>query len=408
MSTAVVAKDPAEVIKDFEAALGKKLDAFNAEQKSAVDAAVKTEVEKGIAAMRAEMARHSLPGAAEETHKGEKFSFSKALGSMTLGEAKGRSVAPLEWEVRDQLMKKSLLDGIRAKAMSFGIDTAGGFFIPTEVLQDQLIPLLYSNTVLGPAPAGVGATRLANQGNAVIQIPRVSGGVTSYWIGEASTITASDMAGQMIKLEPHGLAALTIRSVLLGNLGNPGFDAMLKADMAKSLGLKAELGILRGTGASGQPLGLAFTSGVNTSAVTYNAPTYDELSDAIGAVEQDNALNGNLGWVMAWDDLQYIRKIKDVTGGTDNKSNIQPLGPRSLLEGTRGQETLLGFPVRMSTQLTAGDNFFGNWSDLVIADWGAMALDMTDALGFLTAQTHVRALMFLDSAVRHPVSFNVG
>jgi HK97 family phage major capsid protein len=398
--------DAPELIKQFEQVVGKKLDEHDAAQKANFEKFVDDKIKAATEDMKREMAVHSLPGSADATHKGEKFNFAKALGSFAKGPS-GRSLAPLEWEMSDQMRKQGVCDALRQKAMSFGVDTAGGFIVPSEVLKDQIIPLLYAKSIV----AELGATRLDGLTTGVVMIPRVGGGVTAYWIGEGSTITASDMRFEQMKLEPHGLAAVSVASLLLSNLANPGFDTMLKADMARALALKQDLGALKGTGASGQPIGILNTTGVNASGVS-STPTFDELSDAIGAVEEDNALEGNLGWALSWADLQAIRKMKDATAPPatpgDGDVNVQPLGSRSLLTGTRGNEELMGFKVRMSTQLAAGDVIFGNWADLVLANWGAMALDMTDAVGFLTAQTHVRALLFTDTGVRHAVSFNVG
>jgi HK97 family phage major capsid protein len=286
--------------------------------------------------------------------------------------------------------------------MSFATDTAGGFLVPNEVATAMLIPLLYAKSVV----MDLGATSLPNLTKAPFQIPRVSGGTTGYWLGEAATITPSDMAAQMLSLNPHGLAALTVISDLLQTLDNPGVEAMVNQDQARQLALQLDLKALKGTGASGTPIGVINATGVNTSGVSAT-PTYDELLDAVGAVQEDNALEGNLGWAIAYADLQLIRKMKDAVGA-DNKASVQPLGDRSLLSGTAPNEMLLGYKVRMSTQLATGDIVFGNWADLIVAQWGGLRLDMTNALGFATGQTHIRALTYADVGVRHAVSFNVG
>jgi HK97 family phage major capsid protein len=99
--------------------------------------------------------------------------------------------------------------------------------------------------------------------------------------------------------------------------------------------------------------------------------------------------------------------MKDVTGGTDNKANIQPMGTRALLTGTASDRRLLEYPVKVSTQLSDGDVYFGNWADVIVAQWGGLRLDMTNAVGFTTAQNHIRALTYVDSGLRHPQSFCV-
>ena len=363
---------------DLLTKLEKKIDEANAKLQADIDARLKT---------------FSVPGSQDATHRGKKFSFTRAMASIA---ANDPSIAPLEWEMHHELKKQS-------KAMGLSPDTAGGFLVPNEVAQDQLIPLLYAKSVV----ADLGATKLDGLTRSPFQIPRVSGGTTGYWVAEAGSITASDLTTAMLSMSPHGLAALTLVSDLLQQLDNTAVENMIKNDQATQLALQLDLKALRGTGASNTPIGVINASGVNTSSVS-STPTYDELVDAVGAVQEDNALEGNLGWAIAFADLQLIRKMKDVTGGTDNKSNIQPLGTRSLLTGVAPDERLLGYKCRMSTQLTTGDIVFGNWADMIIANWGGVRLDMTNALGFATAQTHIRTLTYADVGIRHAVSFNVG
>lgn len=394
MTTATADPVVDAVVKRVETEVGKRFDAMSVEQKAAVESAVKAEVARLSAELEAKYSQHSLPGSADATHKGKPYSLARAMASIA---SRDPSIAPMETAMHEELKKSS-------KAMSFATDTAGGFLVPNEVAVDKLIPLLYAKSIV----MDLGATNLQGLTKAPFQIPRVSGGTTAGWFGEAGTLSDSSMATELLSMSPHGLYAVTIISDLLQQLDNPSVEQMIAADQARQMALSLDLKALKGTGASNTPIGVINATGVNASAIS-NPPTYDELSDAIGAVEEDNALDGNLGWAISWADLQSIRKMKDVTGGTDNKSNIQPLGPRSLIEGARGSETLLGFKVRMTTQLAVTEGpIFGNWADMVVGQWGGLRLDMTNVLGLLTGQSHIRTLTYADIALRHAVSFNVG
>lgn len=385
-----------QLLAQFNAEVQKSLDKRDNDLLEKLSKQIKDTVTAECAAIAAKYAVQSLPGSADAEHKGKKYSIVRGMAAVA---QRDPSIAPMEWAMNDELRK--------SKAMSHAVDTAGGFLVPNEVATEQLIPLLYAKSVV----MDLGAMSLPNLTKSPFQIPRVSGGTTGYWIGEAATITPSDMATQMLSLNPHGLAALTVISDLLQTLDNPGVENMVKADMARQLALQLDLKALKGTGASGTPIGVINASGVNTSSVSAT-PTYDELLDAVGAVQEDNALEGNLGWAIAYADLQLIRKMKDKTQAPatpgDGDVNVQPLGTRTLLTGTAPNEMLLGYKVRMSTQLATGDIVFGNWADMIVAQWGGLRLDMTNALGFATAQTHVRALTYADVGIRHAVSFNVG
>lgn len=354
------------------------------------------------AALEKKFSTFSLPGSAEEKHKGQKYSFAKAMQSVL---QRNPSLAPMEHAMSEEL--RGFVG--TTKAMSFGNDASVGFLVPNEVMQSEIIPLLYPQLVIKQ----LGARMLDGLTRAPIQFPKVSGGTTAGWIGEGGTLTPSDMSTQMVEATPHGLYAVTVISHLLSLLENSGAEAMIREDMATAMALKWDLACVKGTGSSSQPRGIINWSGVNTASISNTVPTYDELLGAINAVREDNALQGKLGWLFSNADLFLLEKMKDKTvppaTAGDGDVNVQPLGTRQWLSGAWPNYSLLGFPLKSTTQLANGEGpIFGNWNDLVMCRWGGMSLTMTDALGLLTGQSHIRLLMWVDNVVRQPVSFNVG
>lgn len=374
--------------KDFNDELGKTFDKRNGELLEQLQKRIDDAINAQNAELTKRFATFSLPGAETEKHKGKKFSFARAMAGVASGDY---SVCPMEREMHD---------AIKAKAMSFGTDTAGGFLVPNEVLVSELIPLLYAESVA----MTLGATSLNGLTRAPIQIPRVNGGTTAYWVAEASAITPSDAALQQLQLSPRGLAALTVISDLLQILDNTGVEAMLRQDMARQLALKLDLAIMKGTGGT-QPQGIIGYTGVNTATLT-DPTTYDELLAFVSEVRNDNALMGRLGWAVSNADMLEMEQMKDAVGA-DNKASVQTLGSRMLLSGSAADRRLLEYPVKVSTQLADGNVIFGNWADVIIAQWGGMRLDMTNAVSFTSAQSHIRALTYVDVGLRHPQSFCV-
>jgi HK97 family phage major capsid protein len=378
--------DIPELTKQLESVFGKKLEEFNAEQKAATAKAI----EEKFKAYEAELARKSavfsLPGSADATHKGRKFSLVRAIAGLITGDF---SICEME---------RAMHNEVKAKAMSFGSDTAGGFLVPNEVMLSEIIPLLRAESVA----MQLGATQIGVNGKAPLQIPRVSGGTTAYWVAEAGTITSSDLTLEQLQLTPRMLAALTVVSDLLSVLDSPGIENMIRQDMAQALALKLDLAVMKGTGGT-QPQGIIGYTGVNTTTISDPA-TYDQLLAAISEVRADNALAGRLGWAVSNADMLELEQIKDVSSGGTNTSH-QQLQRRQLLnpDGTQ----LLGYPIKVSTQLADGNIIFGNWADVVIAQWGGLRLEATNAVGFTSAQNHIRALTYVDVGLRHPQSFCV-
>jgi HK97 family phage major capsid protein len=162
-----------------------------------------------------------------------------------------------------------------------------------------------------------------------------------------------------------------------------------------------DLAALNGSGASGQPIGVFGTTGVGTSTLT-DPTTYNELLAFISTVRGNNGLKGSLGWAVSNADMIEIEQMIDTdSGGTNTRSQVHER--RRLLSETG--DRMLGYPVKVSTQLTDGKVAFGNWNDLVIAQWGGMALATTNAVGFLTGQAHVRMISLFDIGIRQPKSF---
>lgn len=388
-----------ETVKSLLAQIDEKVAAGESRQAETIKT-LETKIDEALDAMRAEVSKSlsafSLPGSAEETHDGEKFSFSRMFYGVATGDW---SQSGLEHEISKAAREKA------QKAMATSPDTAGGFLIPTEVLLDQVIPLLYSNSVT----MTLGARDLGGLRAIPTTIPRVSGGTTAYWVGEGSTITASDMTLANISLSPKILATLTAFSDLLGSVGVPSIDQMIREDMAMQAALKLDLAALKGTGSGGEPTGVMNTSGIGTSALdlSTSGAAYDDLLAMRSNVRGNNALTGSLGWAFANADFLLLEQYKDATAGST--ANVQPTQRRTLLETRGNDDYVLGSRAMVSTQLTGGasplEAIFGNWADLVVASWGGMRVDTTNAVGFTTGQNHIRTMQYVDIGVRHAESF---
>ena len=69
--------------------------------------------------------------------------------------------------------------------------------------------------------------------------------------------------------------------------------------------------------------------------------------------------------------------------------------------------TLNGFPLHVSTHMPTDQLLFGNFSELLVATWGAVGLMSDPYTDFSKGTTGVRAIAPIDIAVRHAVSFAV-
>ena len=357
-------------------------------------------LEEAIGALKdkaSEEARNHLPGV-EVAKQGERDAFSLARACRALAR-KDFSSAPYEQEVFSEM---------KSKAMSQGTDTAGGYIVPEEAIA-QVIEKLKAQVVA----YDLGARDMACTG-VPCTIPKLTTAATGYWVSENSTITSSDLGFEQINMTPKTVAGRVVLSNLLLETSQPTADQIIEEDLAQQLGLAVDLGVLNGSsgGGAGEPVGIMQTSGVGTVVSASDAdtpPTVAEMMEFISDLDAANALRGRLGWCVHPLMMSQIRQMTE-----DTSSAYVPL--TRLNTGDGFATTLFGYPFRTSTQMTAPTTgsgncersmLFGNWDDVMIARWGGMRLLASDTSddAFSKDQTHIRATMRVDVALRHPESF---
>jgi len=338
--------------------------------------------------------RGHLPGVEAATPDSGKEGFSMARACRALAR-KDFKDAPYEAEVFAEM---------KEKAMSAGVDPSGGYIVPEDAIT-AVIERLKANVIAYE----LGARDLPCTG-VPVTIPKLTTSATGYWVSENSTITSSDLGFEQINMTPKTVAGRVILSNLLLETSTPTADSIIEEDLASQLGLSLDAGVLNGSGAAGEPQGIMQTAGVGTfatSLTTAAAPTVPEMMAALDDLAVANAMRGRVGWALHPLALSKIRQITVNGGGAS-----VPITAVSTSEGF--SETLFGYPFRTSTQMTAPTGavdtrsmLFGNFDDVMVARWGGLRLLASDTSddAFSKDQTHIRATMRCDVALRHPESF---
>jgi HK97 family phage major capsid protein/HK97 family phage prohead protease len=228
-----------------------------------------------------------------------------------------------------------------------------------------------------------------------VAIPKKATSASAAWIAtEGGAATESEMTTTSITMVPRQLAAFTDITRQLRQQSSLDVENLVRDDLAQSLALAVDLAALQGSGSSGQPTGIKNTSGVNTTTFSAAAPTFAEIVAMETAVANDNALMGNLSYIMTaagYGGLKTTEKASNTA-----QFVVEPGG------------TVNGYRSIVSNQVTAGDFYFGNFSDLLIGMW-ANGVDITIDPYSLSTTGSIRivAFMTVDAAVRHAVSFCV-
>lgn len=236
-----------------------------------------------------------------------------------------------------------------------------------------------------------GATLLRGlQGNVVI--PKKTAASSGAWIAtEGSAATESEFTSGSVTMSPKVIGAFTDATRLLLQQSSLDVENLIRDDLTQALALAIDLGALAGSGSSGQPTGIANTSGINSSTFAAASPTFIEIVAMESLVAADNALIGNLSYICTPADYGTLK-----TTSKDSGSGQFVVNPDGLMNG---------YNVVRSNQVTSGDFYFGNFADLLIGLYGSLDITVDPYSLSNTGSVRIVALQTCDVAVRHAVSF---
>jgi HK97 family phage major capsid protein len=306
-------------------------------------------------------------------------------------------------------------------AQSWMDETLGGALVaPPEF--GELIQLFRNKDAL--INAGARVVPLPPSGR--LKYPRQTAPTTGYWVGEGTTtggITQSNFNTGSLLLEGKKCAALVYVNNELIRFASPATEAVLRADMTKTLSLTADFAGLQGVGSTTQPLGLVNTTNVVSSTPT-TAPSGNNLGkispqDIYTMIGQIEANNGEFqGWILrpelfyalvgaragTWNGTTQVQQgqfVMDQFRGVGQgfgpivagfKATTTPQCPRNRIQGTTTNGTVM---------------FGGQWDDYIMAMFGSIEFAQAtqgDTM-FANDQTLVRAILTIDMAPRHPGVF---
>lgn len=273
--------------------------------------------------------------------------------------------------------------------MTAGTANQGGVLVQTGVEAQSFIELLRARTVLGQ----LGATMLSGlQGN--VTIPRQTAAGTAVWLAnEASTITESQATLGQLSLSPKNVGAYTEVSRQLMLQSSPSADQLVMNDLVAVLARAIDLAGLEGSGASGQPTGISLTAGIG--AVTGTTLAYAGVIEFQSDVAAANALAPNCAYVTT-PAVAALLSTRQRFSSTDT-----PLWSGNLLDGN-----MAGFRAQSTTAVTAASMVFGDFSQVVIAEWGMLELALNPFANFAAAITGIRAIQTVDVGIRYAGAFS--
>jgi len=295
------------------------------------------------------------------------------------------------------------------KQMSATTPSEGGFLIGEQYSED-IIPLLLSKTTV----MELGARRIPMpKGN--LNLPKLTGGATSYYIGENQNATKSQPSFGNIKLSSKKLVTLVpVSNDLISNASYEA-DMLVRDDMVNQMKLKIDYTGMYGDGTNDTPLGIK--NGISTANLTVATGTATLNADVpgsmIGALMLNNTPMTSVGWIFNSRIWSAFYNLKTTTN-------------QYIYRDEMNRGTLNGFPFRVSNQITTAtstagttyfDIFLGDFSEFMFGDEMSFEISASTEASwydgsslqsaFSLDQTVIKILSKHDMALRHNTSFLV-
>lgn len=344
--------------------------------------------------------------------EGQKVTKRYSLGRVIKAQMRGEKLDGLEAEMHQEAQNEvrhfggelggigipSSLIGLQKRAsLTAETSTTGAEAVQTSV--GDLIPFLYPSLYT----QAMGATVLTGlRGN--LTLPRNNAISSATWEGEVDANAESEPTFDSVSLSPErlGLYALIAKQLIVQS-EIPSVEAMLRRDIEFAIAKGLDVAAINGAGSGNEPTGILNTGSVNdiTIGTDGGALTRDLIVKFETEVATDNALTGRLGWLTTPGVRGYLKTVRADAGSG-----------RFLMES---MDELLGYPLMATTQvpstLTKGNGtglhaiIFGNWQELIIAQWGGLDLVIDPYSAATTAQVKLVINGWYDIAVKHPASF---
>ena len=284
-------------------------------------------------------------------------------------------------------------NGVRVKnAMGTGDNTKGGFLVP-DSLQSSIIELREQYGVFA---------RYAGQwsmAGAVDNAPRVNGEITSYYVGEGSEITASDMSFSNVRLEARKLASLTAVNSELNEDSVISLAQILARSVASKFAFDEDNAGFNGDGTStfggivGAGAAILAGSTITATGITTNANlTMAVFENAVGRLKEYPGIMPM--WFVhknTW--ANVMQRLLNALGGNNN-SDVAAGAPMMFL----------GYPVVISQVLYSGtgvtNQTFGYFGDLGMTSYigrrRGMQMATDSSVYFTRDQIAIRATQRYD------------
>lgn len=293
---------------------------------------------------------------------------------------------------------------------SEGIDTEGGFLVAPD-FRSTLIRLIEEFGVVRRA-----ATVIPMRSN-TLDLPKLTSGVSAFWIDEGKPITESAAAFGNVTLTAKKLAALVPVTGELFEDSSIPMANLLATLFAEAFAEEEDRTALAGNRATGDPFdGVLHASGVGNydmgGSTTSGATAFTDMTaeDLLSLTDQvpTASLNGSV-FILHRTILNVLRKIRaDAVSASDSAGAFLFQEPTATAPGT-----IWGWPYVLTdrmpnindTAVSTPFVAFGNWRHFYIGDRRSFTIATSQHVGFKSDQIFIRATQRLAQRFAIPAAF---
>jgi HK97 family phage major capsid protein len=361
---------------------------------------------------REEVARREAENSGSKVSKNEerdlkRYSFVRAIQSVIKGKLEGLEAEMHQEAVREMSAQGGEVSGIGVPSIVLrmggeykkraDITTATAPLVQTNIV--GFIDALYAKMLL----VQMGAQTISGlKGN--LSIPRVGTKATAAWATEVANAADAGSDTEAVSVTAKRLACYQDISKQLVFQSEYSVEQLIRGLFIKAMQLEIDAASIKG--ATNGPTGLLATSGIGDVAGGTNglAPTNAHMLALIKEVAVDNADIGALGFLTNPKARWKLQSTAIETGHPER------VWARDV------QDMLLGFMAGVTTQVpgdldkgTSEDVcsaiIFGNWNDLVIANFGIIDITVDEKSQALANKIRIVLNSFWDSYLAKPASF---
>jgi len=282
------------------------------------------------------------------------------------------------------------------------VTTEGTDLVQDTILAGSFIDILRNRLVL----RDLGVTFMTGMiGN--FKLPKTTAGASVAWEGENDANAETTPTIGQVAFSPNRVGGYTDLSKGLIIQSSVSAEMFARNELMVALAAAIELAAIAGDGTGDQPTGIIETSGIGSVIGGTNgaAPTNDDIIDLETAVAIDNADIGKLGYLVNAKVRGKLKKTRIESGQTDMVWDRRT--PEAPLNGYKAAVTNF-----VPSTLNKGESvgvcspiIFGNFEDLIIAQWGGIDLIIDPLTQAIYDLTRIVVNTRADVQVRRAESF---